>query len=570
MRRALLLAALACVLPSPAKAFECIGSGSSCPRWCSDTVPFGISVTSVDLPEETVVSETRRGLEDWSRRTCTGLATNYTGRSSAVAGERDGNSIVGWVESGWARSRAAIGVASPRWTTDPRTGESCIFEADIVMNGEHFTWVTEPGSGDRVNTYSIALHEGGHYLGLDHSDDGGAVMFFQYRGGVSAIGSDDEAGICFLYPGDGGAVTDCTTSGCPAGQECVDRVCQVPVGDGGVCARCATNADCGGSTDACLVYPDGVGYCGQGCNSSADCGDDVCARLSSGILQCLRVQDGTPDCSGAAPGPECTINVDCDADEICEGGSCVPRPPDRAGLGEGCTSGDECASGVCSLGAGGVCTQLCDGFDVTSCPAGFFCDGDASGSCGEGLCLAGSAGDGTIGTACSLDTDCATLMCDAGLCASPCQPDGAAVCAPGFTCQPSLLVGCGACKPDASLGAIGAACESGADCASGECARRGDRTFCTAFCDDENPCPVGFECLSLGDFALCIPPEAPGEDAGVGVDAGAGTDGSMDDPAVRRLQGGCGCRVQSGAPGRRTVAFVSLAVLVLVFRRRRR
>lgn len=61
------------------------------------------------------------------------------------------------------------------------------------MNGVDFTWITGSGSGSSVNTYSIVLHEAGHYDGLDHSSDRATIMYFAYSGGIGAIGADDRA-----------------------------------------------------------------------------------------------------------------------------------------------------------------------------------------------------------------------------------------------------------------------------------------------------------------------------------------------------------------------------------------
>src|SRR5690606_29633108 len=151
--------------------------------------------------------EVRRGMDDWTRVSCTSLTTNYRGMTSTVAGRSDNQSVIGWVESGWRHGSSAIGVTGPRW------GGSRIIEADMEMNGVNFTWTTGSGSYSRVNTYSIVLHEGGHYYGLGHSNVRGSSMWPSYGGGIVSLGPDDEAGICALYPGSG--ATDCTVTGCP-------------------------------------------------------------------------------------------------------------------------------------------------------------------------------------------------------------------------------------------------------------------------------------------------------------------------------------------------------------------
>ncbi|GAB5548507.1 MAG: hypothetical protein SangKO_082670 [Sandaracinaceae bacterium] len=588
MRRSVfaLFLVLGLLAASTAFAWQPIASGN--PVW-RPPVPYSLnSAGSADLggfgPTE---AEVRRGMDDWTRVSCTSLTTRYNGSTSARAGSYEGTSTIGWVESGWRHGSSAIGVTGPRWGRN-------IIEADMEMNGVNFTWTTGGGSFSNVNTYSIVLHEGGHYYGLGHTNVRGSSMWPSYGGGIIGLGPDDENGICALYPGSG---SDCTTTGCPSGQECVDGTCEAMVGDGTVCAPCSDSSQCGGASDYCLGYPDGAGYCGRACGSDADCGGDRCVSTSAG-RQCIRVSGSTPSCAGTAPGG-CTNDGDCAADQICSGGSCVARPTGGTGLGEACTSDDACNSGLCLAG---TCTQSCDWLNPGgSCPGGFYCDADASTSCDVGYCVRGGAGAGGLGDACTSDTDCGTLVCDGGVCAQSCIPDGAATCPAGYACAIGALPCRGTCRRS---GAPGDGCEVNDDCTSGICAARGDDSFCTELCTDEMPCPDRFTCTPVGESTSVCVPDFGGlgtscEDNGEclsGICAVEGDDTyctrlcddmtpcpgggftcvATADPTVRICQpvagtsGGCGCRV-SGQPASRGVWLLGLlAAAVGVFLRRRR
>lgn len=559
---------------------------SSRPVW-RGTVPFSMtSPGSADLGEATTAMEVQRGMLDWTLVSCTSLEASYGGTIATRPRPYDGTSVIGWVESGWAYDAGAIGVTQPQWSTRG------IGEADMEMNGVNFRWITGSGTGTAVNAYSIILHEGGHYYGLGHSTTPSATMYYAYSGGIDALGTDDQNGICALYPGTG---ADCTTTGCPSGQVCEGGTCVAATGDGGTCSPCADGSAC---TDGiCLGYPDGAGYCGSTCASSADCGSgEMCLRITGAPAQCVRFSGGSPSCAATPAG--CTSDVDCDATEMCNRstGACVPRPTGgTTPLGGACTDSTECVSGLCYVGA---CSQGCDGLSPTSCPAGFYCNSSATGTCGEGLCLAGGAGPGADGAACAAATDCASLNCAGGVCARPCLPGGAVGCDEGFACQ-VIAGGCGGCVAD--RGGLGDPCAMSSDCASNLCATDGAGTmFCTALCDPANPasCAAGYDCVDAGGVAVCAPGAgslgsgcATNEECVSGICAtegdttyctrlcdsanpcpadftcaAAGGDTRVCRPAN---VGGCGCRVQRSQGGG-LAALGVLGLVLVVFARRRR
>lgn len=80
---------------------------------------------------------------------------------------------------------------------------SCLIDTDIVFNPkEQFSTAQPTPSGD-FDVQTIATHEVGHLLGLDHSGVAAAVMYpFGDTGasGSTSLSTDDAAGIAFVYP----------------------------------------------------------------------------------------------------------------------------------------------------------------------------------------------------------------------------------------------------------------------------------------------------------------------------------------------------------------------------------
>ena len=80
----------------------------------------------------------------------------------------------------------------------------CIVDADIMFNPADTFATASPGT-NQFDLQSVATHEIGHLLGLDHSGIANAVMF--PYGDTSAVGvhqtlwTDDVIGVSHLYPG---------------------------------------------------------------------------------------------------------------------------------------------------------------------------------------------------------------------------------------------------------------------------------------------------------------------------------------------------------------------------------
>ena len=83
--------------------------------------------------------------------------------------------------------------------------DNSIAEADIVFNGVDFAWFTDYNNPVQTSQFveSVALHEIGHFIGLDHSPCGSATMFARGAAGVnpqSELSADEVTAARYLYP----------------------------------------------------------------------------------------------------------------------------------------------------------------------------------------------------------------------------------------------------------------------------------------------------------------------------------------------------------------------------------
>lgn len=280
--------------------------------------------------------------DTWGGPSCTSFAGNYRGLSSTPAARGDGRSTVSVVSAGWS----ALGLPSGKGaTTDVQitrdaTGHAVIVEADVYLNMDQnrFSFEGVPTSGE-LDLRGVLTHEIGHLLGLlhpcEHSSadapecataEASTCMYPDYTGtSQRALGADDIAGVCALYPS---SSAPCSPS-CAAGQTCVDGACQAScpscVCDGGMAAdggcvsnvvQCVEDDQCG--TGMCIRWGGRRGTCapastlGTVCEHGVDCASGLCARsVNLGYAVCTRRCDVDAECeSGAA----CTT---IGADRVC-------------------------------------------------------------------------------------------------------------------------------------------------------------------------------------------------------------------------------------------------------------
>jgi hypothetical protein len=179
-------------------------------KWLAGTASWGYNGTGAPSGVAgTAVGAIQAAAATWGQQ---GAAFAFSGGSPSSAGTgacgggTDGNNTVGW-----ANQSGSVLAVTCSWYGSGNPFNPAV-EFDMQIDPE-WTWTT--GSPIGVDLQSVALHELGHALGLNHSGDGSAVMFASYTQGSSkrAPAQDDIDGELAIYGPSGGQPTSTPTTG---------------------------------------------------------------------------------------------------------------------------------------------------------------------------------------------------------------------------------------------------------------------------------------------------------------------------------------------------------------------
>jgi hypothetical protein len=218
----------------------------------------------------------------------------------------------------------------------------------------------------------------------------------------------------------------------------------------------------------------------------------------------------TKKCQWSKP-DSCGEGFYCKAPSPCSKGICLKMAKEEERtrpLGNECDHHNQCKTSQCikiSEQCPSFCSQPCDPNREGTCPSGFICEeiSDDCGVCARELHLKCK---GEV-KKCNNNKDCASgeKCFNYEVCAQPCgDEEGKLKCneEEGFKCIPNL----NHCFKSGYY-PLGVPCEKGDECLSKLCATKGEESFCTKLCEQNQPylCPDGFKCVPAEeDKWVCV------------------------------------------------------------------
>jgi hypothetical protein len=182
--------------------------------WKNAVVSYDIQQdASKDLPYEQVAPVIAHAFSTWTSTTCAGggrVSIDVRDLGPVACDQVQYNADQGNVhlivfrDDFWPHNDPYNTLALTTVTFDHETGE--IFDADMEINATVGLSIGDPVPAGGYDFESIVTHEAGHFLGMAHSGDMAATMFYYYSPGSTTkrmLTADDEAAICATYPSDG-------------------------------------------------------------------------------------------------------------------------------------------------------------------------------------------------------------------------------------------------------------------------------------------------------------------------------------------------------------------------------
>jgi hypothetical protein len=290
-------------------------------RWANPKVPIEVGDPGCkDIADGSDLAAIRAAMKEWTDIDCSNLELNDVGTTSSTSNvitdnSTDGRNVLVWInDNQWEFGQYVLGVTAPVYD-----GYGRIYEADTIFNGYLQRWTTLGSRGQnmgrRIDVNSVALHELGHFFGLQHvlnstntSDpetmQPAVDQFFRTR----ILTPDDQAGACFLYPQ--GGPHKCTNI-----DDCPMVVNQNNQGEEYYTGQLACGSD--GTCAGLQALPQGTIAIGEKCTSDLECKNGLFCQSTS--VQKFCTQSCDPNNASSCP-----ATFSCLGYQNSSGGACVP------------------------------------------------------------------------------------------------------------------------------------------------------------------------------------------------------------------------------------------------------
>ena len=291
-----------------AAAFSVTLSSGNVVRWNKKKLTYSLHPQcSADLPVNVCHQALRDSFKAWEGQPCADLefveqAMSNNLKLTAVGYSTNGINELAFIENNqWQYGAYTLGVTAPVFYQD-----GTIFEADIAFNGLQQTW-TASGEWNKQDVMNVAVHEIGHYFGLQHNLGGydpnnPPTMATTADPNLKSKTPepDDLKGVCFLQPK--GSYT------CSSNDDCNDLDAAISPLANEVCDSIDNNCD--GFVDDASSVDAPTWY--------ADVDVDSYGDASSSILSCYALAGYVADNTDCNDDPEDGYAINSDADEICD------------------------------------------------------------------------------------------------------------------------------------------------------------------------------------------------------------------------------------------------------------